>query len=109
MKAGFSMKLILYFAPNCPQQIVAPNCPTPNCPRRIVRAELSCAELSAHRLSLFSDKLSVTDRVKMFDRITSKPGEKKMIGDATILKKESCLGDSAIQFKTDPPAMPDKR
>src|SRR6218665_1330795 len=41
MKAGFSIKLILYFAPNCPQQIVAPNCPTPNCPRRIVRAELS--------------------------------------------------------------------
>src|SRR6218665_262487 len=36
MKAGFSIKLILYFAPNCPQQIVAPNCPTPNCPRRIV-------------------------------------------------------------------------
>jgi len=48
MKAGFSIKLILYFAPNCPQQIVAPNCPTPNCPRRIVRAELSCAELSGH-------------------------------------------------------------
>src|SRR6218665_1116012 len=48
MKAGFSIKLILYFAPNCPQQIVAPNCPTPNCPRRIFRAELSCAELSGH-------------------------------------------------------------
>src|SRR6218665_1392840 len=31
-------------------------------------------------LALFSDKLSVTDRVKMFDRITSKPGERKMIG-----------------------------
>src|SRR6218665_138543 len=49
MKAGFSIKLILYFAPNCPQQIVAPNCPTPNCKRRIVSAELSCAELSGHR------------------------------------------------------------
>src|SRR6218665_1586051 len=48
MKAGFSIKLILYFGPNCPQQIVAPNCPTPNCPRRIVRAKLSCAELSGH-------------------------------------------------------------
>jgi len=43
MKAGFSIKWILYFAPNCPQQIVAPNCP-----RRIVRAKLSCAELSGH-------------------------------------------------------------
>ena len=32
MKAGFSIKLILYFALNCPQKIVAPNCP-----RRIVR------------------------------------------------------------------------
>src|SRR6218665_394249 len=41
MKAGVSIKLILYFAPNCPRQIVAPNCPTPNCPCRIVRAELS--------------------------------------------------------------------
>src|SRR6218665_3164478 len=41
MKAGFSIKSILYFAPNCPQKIVAPNCPTSNCPRRIVRAELS--------------------------------------------------------------------
>src|SRR6218665_1775064 len=51
MKAGFSIKLILYFAPNCPQQIVAPNCPTPNCPLRIVRAELSCAELSCAELS----------------------------------------------------------
>src|SRR6218665_3129062 len=36
MKAGFSIKLILYFAPNCPRQIVAPNCSrqivAPNCP-----------------------------------------------------------------------------
>src|SRR6218665_2719299 len=47
MKAGFSIKLILYFAPNCPQQIVAPNCPTPNCPRRIVRAELSAPNCPA--------------------------------------------------------------
>src|SRR6218665_3044254 len=47
--------------------------------------------------ALFSDKFSVTDRVKMFDRVTSKPGEKKVIGDATILKRESCLGESAIQ------------
>src|SRR6218665_2163835 len=39
MKAGFSIKLI-YFAPNCPQQIVAPNCPTPNCPRRIVLRQI---------------------------------------------------------------------
>src|SRR6218665_1235100 len=34
MKAGFSIKLLLYFAPNCL--------------RRIGRAELSCAELSGH-------------------------------------------------------------
>jgi len=32
----------------------------------------------------------------MFNRITAKPGERKMRGDATILKKESCLGESAI-------------
>src|SRR6218665_2595467 len=32
MKAELSIKLISYFAPNCPQKIVAPNCPTPNCP-----------------------------------------------------------------------------
>src|SRR6218665_491199 len=47
MKAGFSIKSILYFAPNCPQKIVAPNCPTPNCPRRIVRAELSAPNCPA--------------------------------------------------------------
>ena len=29
-------------------------------------------------LALFSDQLSVTDWVKMFDRITAKPGERKM-------------------------------
>src|SRR6218665_3192134 len=47
MKAGFSIKSILYFAPNCPQKIVAPNCRTPNCPRRIVRAELSAPNCPA--------------------------------------------------------------
>src|SRR6218665_1557245 len=47
MKAGFSIKLILYFAPKCPQQIVAPNCPTPNCHRRIGRAELSAPNCPA--------------------------------------------------------------
>src|SRR6218665_1601409 len=46
MKAELPIKLISYFAPNCPRRIVAPNCP-----RRIVRAELSCAELSGHRSS----------------------------------------------------------
>ena len=40
MKAGFSIKLMLYIAPNCPRRIVQ---------RRIVRAELSCAELSGNR------------------------------------------------------------
>src|SRR6218665_1527698 len=48
-------------------------------------------------LAFFSDKLNGTDRVKMFDRITAKPGERKMTGDATILKEVSCLGESAIQ------------
>src|SRR6218665_2554084 len=33
---------------NSRAQLSAPNCPTPNCPRRIVRAELSCAELSGN-------------------------------------------------------------
>src|SRR6218665_2908795 len=47
MKAGFSIKLILYFAPNCPRQTFAPNCSTPNCPRRIVRAELSVPNCNA--------------------------------------------------------------
>src|SRR6218665_2681306 len=47
MKAEFSIKLILYFAPNCPQQIVAPNCPTPNSLRRIIRAELSAPNCPA--------------------------------------------------------------
>src|SRR6218665_1116023 len=61
MKAGFSIKLILYFAPNCPQQIVAPNCPTLNCPRRIVRAELS-----GHPFSLLSEV--ATENVKHINR-----------------------------------------
>src|SRR6218665_2330611 len=38
----------IYFAPNCPGRIVAPNCPRRIVPRRIVRAELSSAELSGH-------------------------------------------------------------
>jgi len=46
-KAGFSIKIYnVCFAPNCPGQTVAPNCP-----RRIVRAELSCAELSGNPLN----------------------------------------------------------
>jgi len=32
----------------------------------------------------------------MFDRITAKPGERKMRGDVAILKEECCLGESAI-------------
>src|SRR6218665_3685620 len=49
MKAELSIKLISYFAPNCPRRIVAPNCPRQIVQRRIVRAELSCAELSGNR------------------------------------------------------------
>jgi len=48
-------------------------------------------------LALFSDQLSVTDRVKILYRISAKPGERKMRGDATILKETSCPGESAIQ------------
>src|SRR6218665_768140 len=57
MEAGISIKLIFYFATNCPRRIVrdelsatscpATNCLATNCPRRIVRDELSCDELSA--------------------------------------------------------------
>ena len=39
----------IYFEPNCPERIVAPNCPRRIVLRRIVRAELSCAELSGNR------------------------------------------------------------
>ena len=53
-------------------------------------------------LALFSDQLSVTDRVKIFDRITAKPNERKMRGDPTILKEGPCLGEFAIQ-RTPPP------
>src|SRR6218665_3022987 len=34
---------------NCRAELSTPNCPTPIRPRRIVRAELSCAELSGNR------------------------------------------------------------
>src|SRR6218665_3667091 len=47
MKAGFSIKLILYIAPNCPRRIVAPNCPRRIVQRRIVRAELSAPHCPA--------------------------------------------------------------
>src|SRR6218665_2429390 len=40
---------MLYIAPNCPRRIVAPNCPRRIVQRRIVRAELSCAELFRHQ------------------------------------------------------------
>src|SRR6218665_2521995 len=36
MKAELSIKLISYFAPNCPRRIVAPNCPRRIVQRRIV-------------------------------------------------------------------------
>src|SRR6218665_2531203 len=48
MKAELSIKLISYFAPNCPRRIVAPNCPRRIVQRRIVRSELSCDELSGN-------------------------------------------------------------
>src|SRR6218665_830834 len=47
MKAELSIKLISYFAPNCPRRIVAPNCPRRIVQRRIVRAELSAANCPA--------------------------------------------------------------
>src|SRR6218665_1962928 len=47
MKAELSIKLILYFAPNCPRRIVAPNCPRRIVQRRIVRAELSAPNCPA--------------------------------------------------------------
>ena len=43
-------------------------------------------------LALFSDQLPVTDKV-IVHRVTAKPGERKMRGDAAILKEETCLGD----------------
>ena len=77
MEAVLSIKLILYFATNCPRRVVrdelsceelsatscprrivlrrivrdelsATNCPATNCPRRVVRDELSCDELSGN-------------------------------------------------------------
>src|SRR6218665_121236 len=47
MKAKFSIKLISYFAPNCPRRILAPNCPRRIVQRRIVRAELSAPNCPA--------------------------------------------------------------
>src|SRR6218665_2962024 len=47
MKAEFSIKLISYFAPNCPRRIVAQNCPRRIVQRRIVRAELSAPNCPA--------------------------------------------------------------
>ena len=47
MKAELSIKLLSYFAPNCPRRIVALNGP-----HRIVRAELSFAELSGNQADM---------------------------------------------------------
>ena len=38
-------------------------------------------------LALLSNQLIVTDRVNIFNRMTAKPDERKMRGDARILKK----------------------
>src|SRR6218665_158803 len=56
-ESGTFYKIIIVFCAelsetNCRAELSAPNCPTPKCPRRIVRAELSCAELSGNRVSL---------------------------------------------------------
>ena len=51
--SGIFYKIYIYFAPNCPGRIVAPNCPRRIVLRRIVRAELSCAELSGNWKLLF--------------------------------------------------------
>jgi len=40
-------------------------------------------------LALLSDQLSVTDRVEITNRISAKPGKRKMRGDATTLKERS--------------------
>src|SRR6218665_158804 len=47
MKAELSIKLLSYFAPNCPRRIVAPNCPRRIVQRRNVRAELSAPNCPA--------------------------------------------------------------
>ena len=48
-------------------------------------------------LALFSDELPAADKVKIVNRMTAKPGEWKVRGDATILKEVARLGDFANQ------------
>ena len=43
-------------------------------------------------LVLFSFELSVSDKVKIVDRMTTKPTEWNVRGDAMILKKKSAWG-----------------
>ena len=46
---------------------------------------------------MFSDQLPVTDKMNIVHRVTAKPGERKVRGDAAVLKEGACLGDFATQ------------
>ena len=48
-------------------------------------------------LAMFSDQLPVTDKVNIVHRVTAKPGERKVRGDAAVLKEGACLGDFATK------------
>ena len=43
-------------------------------------------------LALFSDQRPVTDKVNIVHRVTAKPGERKVRGDAAVLKEGGFSG-----------------
>ena len=63
-EAELSIKFIIILCvelsgTNYRAELSAPNCPAPNCPRLIVRAELSCAELSGHPMIISGQSVEI--------------------------------------------------
>ena len=45
------------------------------------------------QLQLFSEKVTAAEKTKIVNGFTVEPGERRVIGDATLLKAGACLGD----------------
>jgi len=94
-ESGIFYKIILYFAPNWPRKIVAPNCPTPNCPRRIVLRRIVRTPIESHIFVSTSLVLSL----RMCSRRLAGQSRKQRQTSSPILYEVRCLEETKCRFE----------
>jgi hypothetical protein len=63
--------------------------------RKVIESHMWYLSDEAVGLAFFSDQLPAADKVKIVDRMSAEPGERKVRGDATLLRNGACLSDFA--------------